>query len=281
MWEKISPPARRKRQIANMEDGFRQVLGLVQSMRENQEVLMESYRKLPEAVESVKKLADHSAQQSELLQAMNQHMGADGSTGKFTETLASMDKTTQLLLERAQRSEERLYGMLRRAQRRIALMTLLVLLLFVGAVTGVLLIAFPDQTRSWFSREEAPVATETPTPVPAASPTPGTAPSPAPVELESVIAPPPEDSNLPVPLPEKAEVLAEAPEVPAGEEPVPVPVPTATPAPLPTATPAPAPTATPTATPEADPESVDQAPAMDGDPEPVAVEEEETESVLP
>ncbi|MEX2608018.1 MAG: hypothetical protein WD708_11795, partial [Kiritimatiellia bacterium] len=144
LWEKISPPARRKRQMANMESGFREVLGLVQAMRTNQEVLFESFKKLPEAVDSVKKLADHSATQSDLLKAMNEQIGS-GSSLKFNETLASMDKTTQQLLERAQRSEERLYGMLRQAQRRIAFMTLLVLLLFVGAAAAVYRIAFSDR----------------------------------------------------------------------------------------------------------------------------------------
>lgn len=271
-WEKISPPARRKRQIANMDEGFRQILGLVQSMRENQEVLMESYKKLPEAVDSVKKLADHSAQQSELLQNMNHQMGAEGSTGKFTETLASMDKTTQTLLERAQRSEERLYGMLRRAQRRIALMTLLVLLLFFGAVAGVLLIAFPEETKAWFSGGEAPPAVETPTaqpeptatsvptPEPAVSPEEPTSPgpaasTPAPVVLDTVVAPSPVDTELPVALPEDAEVAPPPAPTPVIPEPADVSVP-------PTPTPAPAPA------PRTEEAQVDEAePDIESDPE--------------
>lgn len=152
LWEKISPPARRRRQLANMESGFREVLGLVQSMRTNQEILFESFQKLPEAVDSVKKLADHSATQSDLLKAMNEQIGS-GSSLKFNETLASMDKTTQQLLERAQRSEERLYGMLRQAQRRIAFMTLLVLLLFIGAVFAIYKVAFSDAPLPWAQPE--------------------------------------------------------------------------------------------------------------------------------
>ncbi|MEX2381989.1 MAG: hypothetical protein WD490_06370 [Opitutales bacterium] len=164
LWEKISPPARRKRQLANMESGFREVLGLVQAMRSNQEVLLESFKKLPEAVDSVKKLADHSATQSDILKAMNDQLGS-GSSVKFNETLASMDKTTQQLLERAQRSEERLYGMLRQAQRRIAFMTLLVLLLFVGAAAAVYRIAFSDSPLPWAQPENG-AQTESSEPVP-------------------------------------------------------------------------------------------------------------------
>lgn len=151
-WEKISPPARRKKQITNMESGFREVLALVHSMRNNQEVLLESFKKLPEAVDSVKKLADHSAQQSELLKAMNDQMGT-GSAGDFNKTLTSMDQTTQLLLERAQRSEERLYGMLKGAQRRITFMTLLVLMLFIGALAAAMFIVFPEKTNELLNRK--------------------------------------------------------------------------------------------------------------------------------
>lgn len=167
-WEKISPPARRKKQINNMESGFREVLGLVQSMRNNQEVLLDAFKKLPEAVDSVKKLADHSAQQSDLLKAMNEQMGS-GAAGEFNKTLSSMDQTTQLLLERAQRSEEKLYSMLRRAQRRIAFMTLLVLMLFVGAVAAVVYVAFPEKAQPVLNKlglGEKPVIENTVTPIP-------------------------------------------------------------------------------------------------------------------
>ena len=173
-WEKISPPARRKKQINNMESGFREVLGLVQSMRNNQEVLLDAFKKLPEAVESVKKLADHSAQQSDLLKAMNEQMGS-GAAGEFNKTLSSMDQTTQLLLERAQRSEEKLYSMLRRAQRRIAFMTLLVLMLFVGAVAAVVYVAFPDKAQPILTKlgfAEKVVIENTVTPIPAPIPAP-------------------------------------------------------------------------------------------------------------
>lgn len=159
-WEKISPPARRKKQITNMEHGFREVLALVHSMRNNQEVLMESFRKLPEAVDSVKKLADHSAQQADLLKAMNDQMGT-ASAGDFNKTLSSMDETTKLLLERSQRSEEKLYTMLKQAQRRIAFMTLLVIMLFLGAMATVLFVFFPEKTNAWLNdrntRVSAPV----------------------------------------------------------------------------------------------------------------------------
>lgn len=193
LWEKISPPARRKKQITNMESGFREVLGLVHSMRQNQEQLLDAFKKLPEAVDSVKKLADHSAQQSDLLKAMNEQMGL-GSAGEFNKTLSSMDQTTQLLLERAQRSEEKLYSMLRRAQRRIAFMTLLVVMLFVGAVAAVFYVAFPEKAQPLLDKlgfgSNPTVATVAPIPAPVTK-APLSEPAPA-VPDEPVVEPGPE-----------------------------------------------------------------------------------------
>ena len=222
-WEKISPPAKRKKQLATMESGYREVLALVHSMRENQEVLMESFKKLPEAVDSVKQLADHSAQQSEILTAMNEQLES-GSAGKFNETLSSMDKTTQLLLERAQRSEERLYSMLRRAQRRIAFMTLLVLLLFIGSAAAILLIAFPEQTQNWLEdrglaepEEVSVVAEEEPAPLKEIAEQ-----LPVSPEMEDATLPLPEPVVLPEPEPLEAlvpeENSEEIPPAPALEE---------------------------------------------------------------
>jgi hypothetical protein len=224
-WEKISPPARRKKQLATMESGYREVLALVHSMRENQEVLMHSFQKLPEAVDSVKKLADHSAQQSDLLTAMNEQLQA-GSPAKFNDTLTSMDKTTQLLLERAQRSEERLYSMLRRAQRRIAFMTLLVLLLFLGTAGAILFLAFPNETRGWLEErgwggeQPLPPAVEEVLETPAAEPEASTAsdmtenpaPSATPDMSSSEVAEEAEsdlEEPLPIPPPPKVEVPTE------------------------------------------------------------------------
>jgi len=204
-WEKISPPARRKKQITNMESGFREVLALVHSMRNNQEVLLESFKKLPEAVDSVKKLADHSAQQSDLLKAMNEQMGT-GSAGDFNKTLTSMDQTTQLLLERAQRSEERLYGMLKGAQRRITFMTLLVLMLFIGALAAVTFIVFPEKTNDLLNGKASIPKEQVVDPQPEAS-------------QEAIAKPTEEDREGSIPMEEQTLPKPLEPEVPNEEEP--------------------------------------------------------------
>ncbi len=208
-WDNITPGGRRRRQLAYMENGFRQILGLVQSMRENQQVLFKAFQQLPDAVDSVKKLADHSARQAELLDAMNAQLTGGGAAplGRFNDTLASMDKTTRNILERAQRSEERLYRMLRRSQRHLAVMTLLLLAMFVG---GGVYVLYPEQSLAWL-RKRLPVSAQA---APESSPLPAEGQA----TLEDPLVPPagPEEISAEEPVPpETAEAVVEPTAIPA------------------------------------------------------------------
>lgn len=168
LWEKVSPSARRKKQITTMESGSREVLSLVRSLRENmdQQVLAQKslLKHVPEAAESVRKLAEYTGQNSELLRMMHEQLESSQentrnmseTVSRFNDTMVSMDKTTQLLLERAQRSEERLYKILRRSQRRLALLMLLILLLIGGGFFGIHYALYPEKTESWLNERGIP-----------------------------------------------------------------------------------------------------------------------------
>lgn len=159
LWEKVMPPAKRGKQIATMEEGSREVLSLVRSIRENmdrqvstQNQLMETLTILPEAVDSVKQLADYTGQHAEMLKLMQEshsHMGE--TVNRFNDTLVSMDKTTQLILERAQRSEAQLSKMLRRSQRRLALVLIMMVLIFLGTSFAIVYSLNPDRTEAWLA----------------------------------------------------------------------------------------------------------------------------------
>jgi len=174
IWEKMSPPARRKKQIANMESGSREVLALVRSIRENmdhqvlaQKALLKSLEHLPEAVDSVKQLSEYTGQHAEMLTLMHEqmesglenHRNMNESVNRFNETLVSMDKTTQLLLERAQRSEQQLHKMLRRSQRRLLAMMLLMILMFGGGLFVLVYVAFPEHSEAWLTERNLPTLT--------------------------------------------------------------------------------------------------------------------------
>lgn len=212
LWEKMSPSARRKKQIATMEMGSREVLALVRSIRENMEQqlsaqrsLIDSLQHLPEAVAGIQTLTE---QHSEMLEMMNQQMGnSHNSTNRFNDTLLSMDQTTQLLLERAQRSEQQLFGMLRRSQRRLFVLMLLTLLLFFGGTVALLNAMFPEQVQQYFplgggtAAAEAPVTEQEPE----AEPQPAVM---VPPEAEDAFLP----EELPVPPEAVGEMLEEIPE---------------------------------------------------------------------
>lgn len=171
-WEKVMPPAKRGKQISTMEEGSREVLSLVRSLRENmdrqastQKHLMETLTILPEAVDSVKQLADYTGQHAEMLKLMQEshsHMGE--TVNRFNDTLVSMDKTTQLILERAQRSETQLSKMLRRSQRRLALMLIMMVLMFFGAAFAVVYSLNPDRTEAWLTDRNLLVSRSAPEP---------------------------------------------------------------------------------------------------------------------
>jgi hypothetical protein len=217
LWEKVSPSARRKKQITTMESGSREVLSLVRSLRENmdQQVLAQKslLKHVPEAAESVRKLAEYTGRHTELLQLMHGQLESSQentrnlseTVSRFNDTMVSMDKTTQLLLERAQRSEERLYKMLRRSQRRLALLMILILLLIGGGFFGIHYALYPEKTESWLSERGLLPQTQSealPAPVPGlepAFPAPEPEPEPEPAasepeSTESTESTPPEES---------------------------------------------------------------------------------------
>jgi hypothetical protein len=228
LWEKMSPSARRKKQITTMESGSREVLSLVRSLRENmdQQVLAQKslLKHVPEAAESVRKLAEYTGRHTELLELMHNQLEAgqenarnmSETVSRFNDTMVSMDKTTQLLLERAQRSEERLYKMLRRSQRRLALLMLLIMLLVGGGFFGLHYALYPERTETWLTDRgilTAPQTLVVPVQVPESE-------QEAPVEPE---LPPPPAEPAPIPEPELSEEPEEpeAPEPPPADEPTP------------------------------------------------------------
>ncbi len=268
LWERINPIARRRRQLSRMENGYHELLNLVLAIRQNldnqshtQDILINALKDLPEAVGSLKNVAIFSEQNGAMLQHMqsqldtglehNRHMGH--SVEQFNATLKSMDKTTQILAERSRETEQLLHKMLRRSQRRSAILFLgfILLLLFTLDATGHLplrgrlggifpgLVTDPPPPAPEPQPEQerppaiAPLPTATPKPTPKPTPLPTSTPVPVPTEVPA-----------PVPTVLKLDAVVMA-------APTAVPAPTATP--IPAATPKETATEIPTVTPVAMP----------------------------
>jgi uncharacterized protein YigA (DUF484 family) len=170
---------KREQQLATLQDGFNELVGLTRSIREHmdaqartQKALLDSMQHLPDAVEGLKGVGKATAQQTETLDLLRrqlegaarheQHL-AD-SMRNFNDTLKVMDdlsqrtsQTVTSMADRTRDSEEVLRSILERSERR--LMTIIITLMIVTvAVAGVgLYLGFSDRSPQ---PERAPAAME-------------------------------------------------------------------------------------------------------------------------
>jgi hypothetical protein len=270
-WSRLIPGSRRREmQLARLQAGHEQVVGLVHAIRTNLEAQVDTQRRLlrgldalPDAVDGLRKVGELTEQQKEVLgviraqldQTAEQNRTMAGSLERFSQTMVSMESSTRTLAIRAESSEQSLRHMLERSERRLMLLnTVLIFLLVAGF--------------AWLATRPPPAASAAPAP---------SVESPAPV----VVAPvPPEAPSAsvatalvpasPEPVPPPAEETA-AP-APVAATPAENPAPTPEPTPEPPPPPAPAPAEQPPLVPEAPPAPAQPTPVA---PTPVAVPEAE------
>ena len=179
-WERLNPVARRKKQMNNMHEGYQEILSLVRTMRDNldhqivaQKQLVTYMQALPEAVEGMRSLSQSAGEHTEMLKIMqgqldsslehNRSMG--GSVDRFNSTLVSMDQTTKQLVSQSRESEQELRRMLGRAQRRMAFLTFVLLLMLISAVGGFAYLTYRTEIHAFFENRASQSA-----PAPAAAP---------------------------------------------------------------------------------------------------------------
>lgn len=147
-------PSKRDRQIAALQTGYAEMIGLMRTIRTNLEKQTENqtvlYHHLPDAISGLKAVGEHAQQQTQLLKMMHTQQAASlehdkkiaGSMDRFNDTLTVMDSTNQQaanmiseLAERTQEAEDLVRSMLIRSQRRLMFMVI-ILLLTTLSVTG-------------------------------------------------------------------------------------------------------------------------------------------------
>ena len=247
-WTWMVPGARRAYQMRNLQAGTSEVMQLVRSIHqsldqqiETQRLLISSMSALPEAVEGLRHVGKATEAQRELLGVLQRQMDANASSmTRFNDTLVSMDGTTKRIAERATSSETALFDLLRRAQRRMTLLTVLLVLTIAGvaALASYLLTGgtLPDLRVRKAVEAAVPPAKVPAADIPAlvASPE-APKPPPEPAAPADVTPPPAAAAETPPVVPVEPVVPAS----PAVVEPVVVvPAPASAPAPV---TPAPAP----------------------------------------
>lgn len=195
LWEKINPIARRKKQMNQMQAGYNEILGLVQSIRTNMDYQVEAQKKmievmhhLPEAVDGLKDLSKTAAEHTDMMKIMQGSLDSNlehnksmaTSVDKFNDTLVSMDSTTKTIVDHQRQTEQELRQMLVKSERRMAGMTFLLIIMLLGAIGILSYVAFQDKIDAFFAERSAQPADA-----------PAVAPTPAPTELAPTVAPPP------------------------------------------------------------------------------------------
>ncbi len=157
--------AKKEEQLATLQAGYHEVVGVLGSIREhleqdtkNQKKLLNYMEHIPEAVEGLKNVGQSAVQQSEVLQLVRTQLESNidhdkqlvQSMSNFNDTLTLMDETSRTtsetitsLVDRSRESEDLLRTMLERSERRLvisigvmAVVTLLVVLSAVYVTMG-------------------------------------------------------------------------------------------------------------------------------------------------
>jgi hypothetical protein len=149
-------PRQQTRQLATLQDGFNELVGLTRSIREHMETqaltqrtLVEMMEHLPGAVEGLKSVGTATQQQTETLNLLKQQLEAAArnedhlidSMRSFNKTLTMMDSmsksttaTVKSMAERTRDSEEMLRGLLERSERRLIYMIVTLMVVTVGVL---------------------------------------------------------------------------------------------------------------------------------------------------
>lgn len=154
------PVSRRDRQLAALQAGYTEMLGLMRSIREHlehqqvvQQKMVQVLDRLPDTMEGLKDVGRAVEQQVEVLSLLRQQFEAADlhdreladSMNRFNRTLAVMDETSRnsgravtQLIEKAAASEKMLHSAMERSERRFMVVTGLFTLLAVVVAGSVL-----------------------------------------------------------------------------------------------------------------------------------------------
>lgn len=186
-WTWMIPGARRAYQIRNLQAGTAEVMHLVRSIHDSLEQQVEAQRQLvaslsslPDAVEGLKNIGKATEAQREMMTELHRQMNANaGTMERFNDTLISMDGTTKSLAQHAKTSENALFDMLHRAQRRMTVLTLL-LVLTIGSVAALFGYLMTGGTLPSLKKASPHPSLVTPEPPPVPHETPALPPPPSP-----------------------------------------------------------------------------------------------------
>ncbi len=149
-------PKRQERQIATLQEGFNELVGLTRSIREHMEqqaltqtTLVSMLEHMPGAVEGLKGVGEATKAQTETLQLLRQQLESAArneglmvdSMDNFNKTLKLMDdmsqqtsQTVTTMADRTRDSEDMLRNLLERSERRLIAMIVTLMIVTLGVL---------------------------------------------------------------------------------------------------------------------------------------------------
>ncbi|HOW98653.1 MAG TPA: hypothetical protein P5567_10780 [Kiritimatiellia bacterium] len=261
------PVSRRDRQLAALQEGYVEMLGLMRGIREHlekqqgvQEKMVQVLDRLPDSMDGLKNVGRAAEQQVEVMSLLRKQIESGAthdqqlidSMNRFNQTLGVMDQTSrssgravEQLIVKAADSEKMLRDAMERSERRFMIVTAVFAVVAVLAAGAVMFLVWANRAASPREALPAPsIAREAPPPAASADASEALPPGAIPVPTEPELAPPAEP--VPPAEPEPPPIAMEPPasEVSSVESPAPEvapePAPVVEPAPVESAGPAPA-----------------------------------------
>ena len=145
---RLRPGTKRDAQLAHLQLGYQELVGLIRSIREqldrqvqSQDQLLNALEQIPPAVDGINSLAKHAAQQGEVIDCIrkqfeentNNNRQLVDSMQQFNKTLRSVDDSNRSTskavagwVEHAQSSEKMICNMMERSEKRMSAMVWLI-----------------------------------------------------------------------------------------------------------------------------------------------------------
>ena len=160
-------PKRQEQQMATLQEGFTELVGLTRSIREHmeqqaltQKSLVEMIEHLPGAVEGLKSVGEATKQQTETLGLLKRQLEAAArneehmleSMKNFNKTLSLMDdlskstsQTVSSMADRTRDSEELLRSILERSERRLVYLIVALMVVTIGVLGAGMYLGFSQR----------------------------------------------------------------------------------------------------------------------------------------
>lgn len=157
---KWKPRGRRERQIAALQDGYREMLGLIRSISAHldrqedvQQKLTRVLEEMPEAMQGLKSINKAADQQVEVLNLLRRQLNSsEAHDAKLIQSMSNFNRTLGTLGESSRQSGDLMRRLIERSERRMMfVISVVAALIFIG-VGGIAYFSTSGDLQRWINR---------------------------------------------------------------------------------------------------------------------------------